>query len=755
MSAGHAAARPAGRARAAGLRRGLAAGLLAALGACAPAAAPPREAAAPPAPTPAAAAPAAPASIDLDPAAEARIKADVAYLASPELAGRATGEQGAELAAEFIARRFAELKLAPLGGQGSDAKAYRQVFDARVGADVAPAALAVQRAGRKQSVEAAKLVTADGSASGTVSGAAVLVGHGVTAAALSWDDYGGRDIEGKIAVVLDGVPTLGGGAEAAPQAGAAKAGAAGAGHAGAAQAHGGAAHAGPHGGAAHGGAAQAHGGAAQSGPAGAAHAHGGAAQSGPAGAAHAGPHGGAAHADPHGGAAHADPHHAPSPRPADALRDFGSVRYKLRTAREHKAAGVILVAAGDELPRVSDDAASMGIPAVVITRSAARALFPTAGLPPPAKPEAAKQAAAKPEAAKQAPAKAPGPKPLDGVTVEITTKVTPRMAPASNVIGLLPARDGSPHAGEYVVVGAHFDHLGHGGNSYSRAPGVHAVHPGADDNASGTAMLLEVARRFASLPARPDRNLLFIAFGAEELGTLGSRHFVDHPPAPLGGIKPVVAMINADMVGRMREDKLLVDGLGTSPDWKPIVDDAARGLGLALQFGVEGFGASDHTSFTASRVPVAFLFTGVHEDYHRPSDTADKINAAGVSRCAVLAARMALALSQRDARMAFTDPPADPHRSMRRGFRASLGTMPDYAYQGPGVKLTGVRPDAPATRAGMQAGDVIVRIGAHAITNIHDFMFALGELEPGREVVIEVDRGGTRVPLKVIPAPGR
>ncbi|WP_437724443.1 M20/M25/M40 family metallo-hydrolase [Sorangium sp. So ce861] len=727
MSAGHAEARAP---RAAGLRGGLVAGLLAALGACAPAAAPPREAAAPPASAPpAAAAPAAPASIDLDPAAEARIKADVAYLASPELAGRGTGEPGAELAAEFIARRFAELKLAPLGGQGGDAKAYRQAFEARVGADVAPAALAVQRAGRKQSVEAGKLVTADGSASGTVSGAAVLVGHGVTAAALSWDDYGGRDIEGKIAVVLDGVPTLGGGAEAAPQAGAAKAGAA----------HGGAAKAG----AAHGGAA------AQAGP------HGGAAQAGPhGGAAQAGPHGGAAHADPHG-AAHADPHHATSSPPADALRDFGSVRYKLRTAREHKAAGVILVATGDELPRVSDDAASMGIPAVVITRSAARALFPTAGLPPPAKPEAAKQAAAKPAAAKQAPAKAPGPKPLDGVTVEITTKVTPRMAPASNVIGLLPARDGSPHAGEYVVVGAHFDHLGHGGNSYSRAPGVHAVHPGADDNASGTAMLLEVARRFASLPARPDRNLLFIAFGAEELGTLGSRHFVDHPPAPLGGTKSVVAMINADMVGRMREDKLLVDGLGTSPDWKPIVDDAARGLGLALQFGVEGFGASDHTSFTASRVPVAFLFTGVHEDYHRPSDTADKVNAAGVSRCSVLAARMALALAQRDARMAFTDPPADPHRSMRRGFRASLGTMPDYAYQGPGVKLTGVRPDAPATRAGMQAGDVIVRIGAHAITNIHDFMFALGELEPGREVVIEVDRGGTRVPLKVIPAPGR
>ncbi|WP_438017370.1 M20/M25/M40 family metallo-hydrolase [Sorangium sp. So ce315] len=696
VTAGASAGPAVGTTRGARLRRGLVAGVLAALAACAPPAAPPREASAPPASKPAAAAPAAQASIDLDPAAEARIKGDVAYLASPELAGRGTGEPGAERAAEFIARQFSELGLQPLGG-GSEGggKAYLQAFDARVGAEVAPATLVVQRAGRKQGVEAGKLVTADGSASGTVSGAAVLVGHGVTAAALSWDDYGGRDIEGKIAVVLDGVPTLDGGAPAAAQAGAA------------------------HGGAAHGGAGAAH-----------------------------------------GGAAHADPHHAPSPRPADALRDFGSVRYKLRTAREHKAVGVILVAAGDELPRVPDDAASMGIPAVVITRSAARALFPTAGLAPPAKPDAAKPAAAKPAAAKPAAAKpaaakAPAPKPLDGVTVEITTKVTPRMAPASNVIGLLPARTGSPHAGEYVVVGAHYDHLGHGNDSYSRAPGVRAIHPGADDNASGTAMLLEVARRFAALPTRPDRNLLFIAFGAEELGTIGSRHFVEHPPAPLAGMKSIVAMINADMVGRMREDKLLVDGLGTSPDWRPIVDGAAGGLGLTLQYGVEGFGASDHTSFTASRVPVAFLFTGVHEDYHRPSDTADKIDAAGIARCSVLAARMALAIAQRDARLPFADAPADPHRSMRGGFRASLGTMPDYAYQGPGVKLTGVRPDAPASRAGMQAGDVIVRIGAHAITNIHDFMFALGDLEPGREVVIEVDRGGTRVPLKVIPAPGR
>lgn len=681
--------------------RGLLAAMLVGLAACAPAAPPPPSA--PAAPPPASVAPVAPAAIDPDTGAEARIKADVTFLASPELAGRGTGESGARLAADYVTHRFTELHLAPLGdAPPGAARSYLQAFEARVGAVVEPPALRVAQGKSSKSAEAKAIVTADGSSSGTASGVAVLVGHGVTAPALSWDDYAGQDIEGKIAIVLDGVPAASG-----------------------------------------------------------------------------------------------------EGRPADALRDFGTIRYKLRTAREHKASGVIVVAAGDELPLLPSDAASMGIPGVILSRTAARALFPKAGFAPPTKPAEAKPAAAavkpaeakpavaaekpaeaKPAAAAVKPAEAkpaaaavkpaaPGPasatssakapaavksvppKALDGLTIELMTHVTPRTAPAFNVVGLLRARADSPHAGEYIVVGAHYDHLGLGGTSTSRAPGVHAVHPGADDNASGTALLLEVARRFTALPQAPDRNLLFVAFGAEELGTLGSRHFVDHPPAPLDSVKPIAAMINADMVGRMREGKLIIDGVGTSADWKSIVQGASAGLGLTLQFGAEGFGASDHASFTAARVPVAFLFTGAHDDYHMPSDTADRVDAAGVARAVVLAARIALELSHRDARLAFVDAPADPHRSTRGGFRASLGTVPDYAFQGPGVRLSGVRPDAPAARAGLLAGDVILRVGTHAITNIHDFMFALGDLEPGREVEIEVDRGGKRVPIKVIPAPGR
>ncbi len=419
------------------------------------------------------------------------------------------------------------------------------------------------------------------------------------------------------------------------------------------------------------------------------------------------------------------------------LRDFGSVRYKLRTAREHKAAGAVIVRAGDDVasaPLV--DASSMGIPAVIAPRQLAAALFPTLRLR---------------DARAWRPAKAGKPADLPGARLRVTTKITPVEATAWNVAGFLPARAGAPKDGEVVVVGAHYDHLGWGG-PYSRAPGVHAIHPGADDNASGTALLLEVARRLAALPQGLDRGVLFLAFGAEEIGAIGSRYWVEHPTLPLDH---VVAMINADMVGRLRDNRLVVDGVGTSPAWKPLVDTAAQGLGFDLAFGGEGFGASDHASFTAVRVPVAFFFTGVHEDYHRPSDTADKINAEGEERVATLAARLALGVAEAPERLAFVDAPADPHRGMRGGFRVSLGTIPDYGYGGKGVKLDGVRPDGPAARAGLARGDVIVKVGPHEIGNIHDYMFAFGDLEPGREVVIEVEREGKRLPLKVVPAPGR
>jgi Zn-dependent M28 family amino/carboxypeptidase len=599
---------------------------------------------APPPPPALAPAPApAPLAIADDPAAAARIAADVTYLASPELAGRGTGEEGARLAAELVKKRFAELHLQPLGGGGD----YLQPFQARVGAKVETPRIEVTRQGRGRAAttDDTPLVTADGSASGTVHGQAVFVGHGITAPAVGWDDYGGQQLDGKIVVVLDGVPTP-------PEPSAKK-------------------------------------------------------------------------------------HLVKTPPSPNPLRDFGSVRYKLRTAREHHAAGVIIVSAGDTLPAAPADASSMGAIGVVLRRGAAGTFFPTLHLDKPRVWE--------PEQARK-----PVSVPLDDV--KITTRIDPVDATAWNVAGLLPGREGSLRRDEIVVIGAHYDHLGHGGTSASRAPGSHEIHPGADDNASGTALLLEVARRLAALPVAPDRSVLFLAFGAEEIGTIGSRWWVEHPTAPR---ERVVGMINADMVGRLRDNRFVVDGVGTSAGWTPLVHDAAQGLGLDLAFGAEGFGASDHASFTAVRVPVAFFFTGVHPDYHMPSDTADKINAAGEERVATLAARLGLAVAQAPERLVFVDAPADPHRGMRGGFKVSLGTIPDYGFAGTGVKLDGVRPDAPAARAGLARGDVIVKLGGHEVGNIHDYMFALGELEAGREAVIEVEREGKRLPLKIVPAPGR
>jgi peptidase M28-like protein/PDZ domain-containing protein len=610
--------------------------LLALIAACGPPAAP----LAPPPPLPPEASSGAPAvalaplAIAPDPAGAARIAADIAYLASPELAGRGTGEPGALLARDFIVKRFTELGLAPAGSV--DGASFTQEFSARVGAVATPPELTIgpPRVQAKP-VDPAAARVGDGSASGTARGAAVFVGHGITAAAVGWDDYAGVDLAGKIAVILDGVPT---------------------------------------------------------------------------------------------------PPAPPAHPKSNPLRDFGAVRYKLRTAREHHAAGVLLVTRGP-LPDAPGDASSMGVPGVVTTVTAVNALFPALKL-------ADKTVWAK--------AKSSKPRPLS-LEVGLTTRIDPVEAKTWNVAAILHAAPDSKHAGEYVVVGAHYDHLGHGG-AFSRTPGSHAVHPGADDNASGTALVLETARRLHALPRGPERNVLFLAFGAEEIGTIGSRYWIDHPTVPLAS---VTAMINADMVGRLRDDHLLVDGTGTAALWPDLAREANAGLGLDLALGAEGFGASDHTSFTAARIPVAFLFTGVHDDYHQPTDTADKINSAGEERVTTFAARLALAVAERADRPVFVDAPADPHRGAGGGFKVSLGSIPDYAFTGPGVRLTGVRPSSPAERAGLKAADVILKVGPHVIGNIHDYSYALGDIEPGRSIPIELERGGAHVVLQIIPAPGR
>jgi hypothetical protein len=324
-----------------------------------------------------------------------------------------------------------------------------------------------------------------------------------------------------------------------------------------------------------------------------------------------------------------------------------------------------------------------------------------------------------------------------------------------NILGLLPGA-GRPVAGdapaidprETVVLGAHYDHLGYGGAG-SAAPGERAIHHGADDNASGTALLVEVARRLAAGPRLP-RSVLFAAFSGEERGLLGSAHYTANPAVPLAD---TVAMVNLDMVGRLTGDKVIVQGTGTGTGLEPLVDRlaAARGLTAAKEPG--GFGPSDHASFYAKKIPVLHLFTGAHADYHRPTDTAEKINYDGLLRLADLVTDLVRELATAPQRPAYVEV-ASPQFA-RGGDRPYFGSIPDFGKPGGGYAISGVAKDSPAARGGLAAGDTIVRVGESAITNLEDFDSALRKHKGGDTVPVVVLRDGKEVSLEVTLAPPR
>ena len=302
---------------------------------------------------------------------------------------------------------------------------------------------------------------------------------------------------------------------------------------------------------------------------------------------------------------------------------------------------------------------------------------------------------------------------------------------------------------EVVVVGAHYDHLGRGGPRLARARRRTPSTPAPTTTPPAPRCCSRSRAASPRSRAAPDRSVLFLAFGAEEIGAIGSRYWVEHPTVPLDR---VVAMINADMVGRLRDDRLIVDGVGTSAGWRPLVDAAAQGLGFDLAFGAEGFGASDHASFTAVRVPVAFFFTGVARrlppaQRHRRQDQRRR---RGARRHARRPPRARRGRGARAARL---------RRRARRSAPRHARRLQGLARHDPGLRASPARacgstacaPTRPPRAPGSPRGDVIVKVGPHDIGNIHDYMFALGELEPGREVVIEVERDGKRVPLEGRP----
>ena len=420
--------------------------------------------------------------------------------------------------------------------------------------------------------------------------------------------------------------------------------------------------------------------------------------------------------------------------PHSQFARFDGVRWKAVAARNAGAKALIIVALEpnltyDRLAKLSYDnsAGDAGLPVVVISRPSIELLLHDSDV-------SLAQLEQSPES-----------RTLTG-DVRLTTDVVRNETPAYNVAGVLEGSD-PLLKNEVIIIGAHYDHLGRGGEgSGSLAPRSGEIHHGADDNASGTAGVLELARLLSAQKPRPKRTIVFIAFSGEEEGLLGSSYYVNHPLLPLAN---TVAMINMDMIGRMKDNRLIVGGVGTAKEWRDLMSAAADKT-FQLTLNEDGFGPSDHSSFYAKQIPVLFFWTGTHNDYHKPSDTSDKIDYDDEARILALVARIVNRLDAADKRVTYTIAKSDP-APRTTGFRVYLGTIPNYSDSNDGLLLDGIRDDSPAAKAGLKAGDKIVKIGDHEIRNVYDYTAALGEMKAGEEYVIEVLRGGQRISLRVKP----
>jgi hypothetical protein len=339
---------------------------------------------------------------------------------------------------------------------------------------------------------------------------------------------------------------------------------------------------------------------------------------------------------------------------------------------------------------------------------------------------------------------------LTGWTAKAEADVIHRRADVANVVGVIEGE--GPLAEETVVIGAHYDHVGKGGaGSGSLAPWSTDVHNGADDNASGTAALLEAARYFGRQSGKPKRRLVFMAFTSEERGLLGSNHYVKNPRYPL---EKTVAMLNMDMVGRLSDNKLIVYGTGTATEFNGLVDKLNENHKFTITRHPEGFGPSDHASFYGKEIPVFHFFTGTHPDYHRPSDDAERLNLEGIRRVVAMVCDTATAIVETEKRPTYQQVKGSAQIS-RSGDRPYFGSIPDFAEGTEGYALMGVAKGSPADRAGLKAGDVIVKLGESKVTGLDDFDLALRKYKVGDQVPVTVKRGKEMVTLTVTLAPAR
>jgi len=632
-----------------------------------------------------------------------RLRAHVEYLASDKLEGRRTGTAGATLAAEYIAREFSRYGLRRSIGrdlpgmsilEADSPNRYLQKFPYVAGVELGENNLFYMNP--RRAYDPARFRVGEDwmplgfSSNGNVKRSKmVFAGYGISSAELKYDDYAASPVKDSVAIVFSGTPDGD---------------------------------------------------------------------------------------NPHGQFVRA-----------------GAVRFKAAAARAAGARALLIIASetnltDDRLAHLAyDNAGEAGIPVVVISRKlAAKILGGTNGdLSWHEKIADARKLSAGADTTNPAVVKLPNRREelisVSNLGLELSVDLVRRESPSANVIGILDGSDPTLK-NETIVIGAHYDHLGHGGAG-SLASTEGEIHHGADDNASGVAGVLELARIFSQQQPRPKRTIVFMAFSGEEEGLLGSNYYVNHPILPLAN---TIAMINMDMIGRLKDNKLVIGGVGTSPELRNLVTSGNlehKPISLAemssptrtpgkvtavvggngqvtsgivhpqrfdLTLNEDGFGPSDHSSFYARQIPVLFFWTGTHEDYHKPSDTAEKINYDGESRIVAMVAEIVRNLDRSDARPSYTLAKSESTgRSM--GFRVYLGTIPNYADSTDGLLLDGVREDSPAAKAGLKAGDKIVKLAGRDVKNVYDYTSALGEMKAGQEYEAEVMRAGERVTLKITP----
>lgn len=430
-----------------------------------------------------------------------------------------------------------------------------------------------------------------------------------------------------------------------------------------------------------------------------------------------------------------------------ALARYSDLRYKAQAARQRGAKGLIVVTgprspnAGATVPPSFDTAiAGSGIVAASISGQAASAIF--AAAPGKTLEDVQKELdTGNPHVAGFA---------IPGVSVTIRANVVRQQQTGHNVLAYFPATTPAATIEKpWVAIGAHYDHLGRGttGGSLAGKEDAGKVHHGADDNASGTAAVLAMAESLSDQPRK--RNLLVAFWSGEELGTLGSQAFVTSPPFPLA---KMAAYLNFDMVGRMHDNKLTVQATGTSPVWPKLIEQTNIAAGFDLTLQDDPYQPTDVSSFNQASVACLTFFTGAHEEYHKPGDTADKIDYEDLDRVVDFAVAIVKRLSDLETAPLFAKVEPKTETGGRAGLRLFTGTIPDYASDAKGLLLGGVIGGGPAEQAGLQKGDIIVEIAGQSITNIYDYTYALELLKIGQPAKVIYMRAGERKETTLTPA---